>query len=251
MLSALTIEAFQGASALPMIDFAIWDSLLHQYIDRQGRVDYRTWKNQQPQTLANWLAVLAQTEPNLDLTRDQQLALWINLYNAFTVSTILERYPIASIRPIVLGIPNWIAFLRFFQRRIYRFANQTYSLAQIENEILRDRLQEPRIHFAIVCASIGCPLLRPEAYIPERVEQQLEHDVAQFINNPDKVRYDAATGTLYCSKIFKWYRQDFLAVAPSIPDYIRRYLKSDSPLLSSTPVTYLPYDWSLNQRTSS
>ena len=233
-----------------MIDFAVWDSLLRQYVDSQGRVDYRAWKQQQPQALANWLAI---QPPLLDpsLTREQQLALWINLYNAFTVSTILERYPIASIRPVILGIPNWIAFLWFFQRQVYRFADQTYSLAQIENEILRGRLQEPRIHFAIVCASIGCPLLRPEAYTPERVEQQLEEDAVRFINNPDKVRYDAATETLYCSKIFKWYRQDFLAVAPSIPAYICLHLKPGLSLSTSTIVTYLPYDWSLNQRTSS
>lgn len=233
-----------------MIDFVVWDSLLHQYVDRQGRVDYRTWKSQQPQTLANWLTSLEPLSLDPNLTRDQQLALWINLYNAFTISMILERYPIASIRPVVLGIPNWIAFLWFFQRRVHRFSKQTYSLAQIENELLREHLQEPRIHFAIVCASIGCPLLRNQAYTPERVEQQLEEDVYCFINNPDKVRYDTQTGTLYCSKIFKWYRQDFLQGAGSIPEYICSYLE-DIPLTASTPIAYLDYDWSLNQRTSS
>jgi hypothetical protein len=234
-----------------MIDFTTWDNLLHQYVNQQGQVDYRAWKNQQPQVLKNWLANLERLEPDSNLTRDQRLALWINLYNAFTISTILERYPIASIRPFVLGIPNWLTFLWFFQRRVYCFSQQTYSLAHIENQILRDRLQEPHIHFAIVCASVGCPLLRSEAYTAERVAQQLEEDAARFINNPDKVRYDAQTKILYCSKIFKWYRQDFLAVSPSIPDYIRSYLKPDIPLLASTPISYLDYDWSLNQRISS
>lgn len=232
-----------------MIDFAVWDSLLHQYVDQQGRVDYRAWKKQQPQTLTDWLANLELLDQNL--TRDQQLALWINLYNAFTISTILERYPIASIRPTIIGLPNWLGFLWFFQRRVYRFSNQTYSLAQIENQILRDRCQEPRIHFAIVCASVGCPLLRSEAYSPERVTQQLEEDAARFINNADKVRYDVPTGILYCSKIFKWYRQDFLTESASIPEYIRSYLQPDSPLSASTPIAYLHYDWSLNQRISS
>lgn len=243
-----------------MIDFSVWNELLHQYVDPQGRVDYHTWKSQHPQTLTDWLATLEQLAPiNLDpnFTYEQQLALWINLYNAFTVSTILKRYPIASIRPLIFGIPNWLAFLWFFQRRVYRFAQNTYSLAQIENQMLRDRLQEPRIHFAIVCASVGCPLLRNEAYTPERVIQQLEEDTVRFINNPDKVRYDAQTGILYCSKIFKWYKQDFLAVSASIPDYVRSFihprlfLQSNLPLSASTPIVYLPYDWSLNQRTSS
>ena len=235
-----------------MIDFTVWDSLLHQYVDKLGRVDYHAWKTQQPQTLANWLSTLESCDDiTPELTRNQQLALWINLYNAFTISTILERYPLASIRPVVLGIPNWIAFLWFFQRRVYRLSNQTYSLGQIENQKLRSHLQEPRIHFALVCASIGCPLLRNEAYVPEKVIEQLESDAERFINNPEKVRYDAQTQTLYCSKILKWYRQDFLKVADSIPDYIRSYLKPNTPLSASTPISYLDYDWSLNQRISS
>lgn len=234
-----------------MIDFAVWDELLHQYVDQQGRIDYCTWKSQQPQVLTNWLLDLEELDLSPNLTHDQQLALWINLYNAFTISTILERYPIPSIRPLVLGIPNWLAFLWFFQRRVYRFSHQIYSLTQIEHQILRDRLQEPRIHFAIVCASVGCPLLRSEAYTAAKVTQQLEEDAVRFINNPDKVRYEAQTGILYCSKIFKWYRQDFFAASPSIPDYIRSYLKSDLPLSASTPIAYLDYDWNLNQRMSS
>lgn len=237
------------------IDFHVWDTLLHQYVDEQGRIDYRAWKREQPQTLKHWLAALEATNLKATLTRQEQLALWINLYNAFMTATVLERYPIASIRPVVWGIPNWGAFLWLFQRRVYRFANQTYSLAGIENDILRRQLQEPRIHFAIVCASIGCPLLRAEAYRPETVEQQLTDDARRFIHNPDKVRYDASTGTLYCSKIFKWYRQDFVQAAGSVPAYIQSYLSvpplPEPGLTVSTPLVYLDYDWSLNQRTSS
>jgi hypothetical protein len=92
---------------------------------------------------------------------------------------------------------------------------------------LRKKFNEPRIHFALVCASLGCPLLRKEAYYGETVRNQLEDDAMRFINNPDKVRYEASTQTLYCSKIFKWYKKDFLQVAASIPDYIRGYLKDD------------------------
>ena len=234
-----------------MIDFAVWDELLNQYVDPQGRVDYRAWKSQHPRMLTHWLTSLEQLDLSPNLTHEQQLTLWINLYNAFTVSTILERYPIATIRPSLFGVPNWLAFLWFFQRRVYRFADQTYSLAQIENQMLRGRLQEPRIHFAIVCASMGCPLLRNEAYTAGKVTQQIEEDAVRFINNFDKVRYDAQTGILYCSKTFKWYRQDFLAVSPSMPDYIRSFLKPDLPLSTSTPIIYLDYDWSLNQRISS
>jgi Protein of unknown function, DUF547 len=237
--------------ALLMTEFKVWDGLLRKYVDSEGRVNYSSWKSQDYSTLTQWLDSLERIDLDPNLTRDQQLALWINLYNAFTVSAILERYPIASIRPMLFGVPNWIAFLWFFQRRVYRFAQQTYSLAQIENQMLRKRLMEPRIHFAIVCASIGCPLLRGEAYTPEKVIEQLEDDAIRFINNSAKVRYDIQTGTLYCSKIFKWYQQDFLAVSPSIPEYIRSFLPPDLPLSALTPISYLDYDWNLNQRISS
>ena len=228
--------------------FTVWDKLLHQYVNEQGRVDYAAWKREQPQVLADWLLSLKDADLKSDASSSEQLALWINLYNAFTISTILERYPIKSILPKVLGVPNWIAFLWFFQRRVYDAFSKCYSLTEIEHQILRKDLQEPRIHFAIVCASVGCPLLRSQAYIPERVDQQLDEDARRFINNPDKVRYDSASGMLYCNKILKWYREDFLLVANSVPEYIRSYLETDLPLTANTPIAYLHYDWSLNQQ---
>jgi hypothetical protein len=233
-----------------MIDFEPWDRLLHQYVDEHGRVDYITWKKEQPQAIANWLSNQQNLAFKSNCNSFEQLALWINLYNAFTISAILEKYPIDSIRPRILGIPNWLAFLWFFQRRVYYMFGKSYSLAEIENSILRNKLQEPQIHFAIVCASVGCPLLRSEAYFPEQVSQQLDEDARRFINNPEKVHYDIESKTLYCNQIFKWYRQDFLKLAPSIPEYIHYYLKTDYPLNASTRISYLYYDWSLNQRIS-
>ncbi|MDZ8028447.1 MAG: DUF547 domain-containing protein [Nostoc sp. DedQUE01] len=233
-----------------MIDFELWDTLLRQYVDAQGRVNYLAWKTEQPHVLSDWLKSQKRLPLKSNTNALEQLALWINLYNAFTISRILELYPLDSILPKIVGVPNWLAFLWFFQRRVYDIFGQRYSLAQIENQILRDELQEPRIHFAIVCASVGCPLLRSGAYFPEQVVQQLDEDAHRFINNPQKVRYDSHSQTLYCNKIFQWYRQDFLKVAPSIPEYIYLYLKTDVPLTAATPISYLDYDWSLNQRIS-
>lgn len=227
-----------------MIDFALWDQLLRQYVDNQGRVNYSTWKAENYQTLIQWLSDIEKLDLRSYTNSDEQLALWINLYNAYAIASVLERYPITSIQPKILGIPNWLAFLWFFIRPLP--PGKRYSLNQIEHKILR-RFDEPRMHFALVCASIGCPLLRNSAYFPESVRTQLQSDASCFINNPDKVRYDSQTGTLYCSKIFKWYKQDFLKVAPSIPDYIRSYLKTDVAIAFNTPITYLYYDWSLNQ----
>ncbi|MFB2880501.1 DUF547 domain-containing protein [Floridanema aerugineum] len=231
-----------------MIDFTIWDQLLRQYVDNFGRVNYSAWQRENHQTLTNWLKDLETLNYSPSSNPNDQLALWINLYNAFTVSAILNHYPIKSILPKIWGISNWLAFLWFFNRPAYKFAGKRYSLGKIEHGILRKKLQDPRIHFAIVCASIGCPLLRNSAYFPETVQQQLAEDASRFINNSDKVRYDFQTKTLFCSKIFKWYRQDFLAVSPSIPDYIRTYLKTDLPFDAKTPIAYLHYDWSLNEQ---
>ena len=127
-----------------MLDFTVWDKLLHQYVNEQGRVDYAAWKREQLQVLADWLLSLKDADLKSDASSSEQLALWINLYNAFTISTILERYPIKSILPKVLGVPNWIAFLWFFQRRVYDAFGKLYSLTEIEHQILRKDLQEPK-----------------------------------------------------------------------------------------------------------
>lgn len=232
-----------------MLDFTPWDEMLHQYVDQKGRVNYARWQAESSDKLNQWLSQVDQIDRQSDSA--DQLALWLNLYNALTIAQVLKRYPIASIQPKILGIPNWFAFLRFFTRSVLQLGGQQYSLNQIEHDVLRKTFKEPHIHFALVCASIGCPLLRNEAYLPETVQTQLEDDARRFINNPDKVKYDRATQTLYCSKIFKWYRQDFLTAAPSIPAYIQTYLTAELSLSDATTLRYLPYDWRLNQRTSS
>ncbi|MCP9772729.1 DUF547 domain-containing protein [Synechococcus sp. Tobar12-5m-g] len=230
-----------------MNDLPTWDHLLHQHVDRVGRVDYQAWITHHPQTLARWLAEQSAATHG----REDHLAHWINLYNAFTIQAVLSAYPIISIRPTLLGLPNWIAFLRFFQRRVHRLGPERLSLEQIENRMLRQITGDPRIHFAIVCASVGCPLLRHEAYTPERVEAQLEEDASRFINNPAKVRFEPEEGVLYTSKIFQWYRADFMAVAPSLPAYILPRLRGVAAPLHEPRIAFLPYDWSLNQRMSS
>ncbi len=230
-----------------MLNFDLWNQLLHQYVDDFGRVDYRTWKAESSEIFYRWLAQLEQLTLPENAGSDDRLALWVNLYNAFTIAAVLQRYPLPSILPKILGIPNWLAFLRFFTQKTHKLAGSRVSLNQIEHQILRREFEEPRIHFALVCASTGCPLLRPEAYRPNSVRRQLEEDATRFINNPDKVRYDIQTGTLYCSKIFLWYGKDFLKVSPSVGEYIRSYLKTGTPITSPTPIVYLDYDWSLNE----
>lgn len=225
--------------------------MLKTYVD-SGKVDYRQWQRESAGELNRWLADVRTI--NLEtLDKNSELAFLLNLYNALTVQQVLKKYPINSIRPEFLGIPNWAAFLLFFKKPIYTLNDQPLSLDGIEHGTLRKRYSEPRIHFALVCASIGCPLLRANAYLPEQISAQLQQDAQRFINNPDKVKYAAANNTLYCSKIFKWYQQDFLTQADSIPSYIQRHLTNaaNADFLPDVNIDYLPYDWHLNQRTSS
>lgn len=231
------------------LNFSVWDRLLRNYGDDQGRVDYGRWQQASLPELEQWLTDMGRVDLQT-LSREQAIATLLNLYNALTIRQVLRQYPITSIRPHVLGIPNWLAFLRFFTKTVYRLNGQSVSLNNLEHDMLRQQFLDPRIHFALVCASVGCPLLRAEAYGPDRLAEQLEEDSNRFINNPDKVRYDAASQTLYCSKIFKWYKADFLTVADSIVGYCDRYYTAAQVPATAT-VVYLPYSWQLNQRTSS
>ena len=233
-----------------MVNFQPWDKLLNQYVDGQGLVNYRAWKEQSHQKLTNWLQELSQINPNQYNQPNQQLAFWINLYNALTIAQVLKNYPLKSILPKFLGIPNWLALGAFFSWSVYSINKRRYSLNNIEHNILRQQFQEPRLHFALVCASIGCPLLRNEAYRADRLQTQLDEDARRFINNPHKVLYDSHSKILYCSQIFKWYRQDFLKVADSIPDYLKTYLSRELELDADTPIRYLDYNWNLNERIS-
>ncbi len=237
--------------------------MLRRYVNPQGRVNYRSWQTEARTDLQSWLAQLSPIGLG-GYSDTEQLAYWLNLYNAYVIEQVLAVYPISSIRPTMLGIPNWLAFLRFFQRAVhphgepaaqsspYSNVSLPYSLNDIEHRIVRPHYREPRIHFALVCAAVGCPLLRAEAYWPERLSQQLDEDARRFITNPAKVRYEAETRTLHCSKIFRWYQQDFLTVASAsgsagsegIAHYIQSY--RPEPLQPDVQIRYLAYDWALN-----
>jgi hypothetical protein len=225
----------------------MWDELLHRYVDSQGRVDYQSWQKESQEKLTNWLREISQIDLASIADANQKLALWLNLYNALAIAQVLKVYPIASIRPTIFGIPNWIAYIRFFKRSVYKIGDRSFSLDNIEHGILRQEYRDPRIHFALVCASAGCPLLRREAYLSETVQMQLEDDAKRFINNPAKIYYDERSQTLYCNRILKWYGRDFLNVADSLPKYLQFYLENCQ-LPPSPHIRFLPYDWHLNQQ---
>lgn len=241
------VPAAQRASA-DQVDYSAWDQLLVKYVDEQGRVDYGGWKGAMDdrQALEAFLSRLSATSISQADSREVRLAFWINAYNALTVYGILREYPTTSIR-------NHTA--RLYGYNIWKdlqlvVGDNQYSLEQIEHEILR-KMQEPRIHFAIVCASVGCPRLLNEAYTADRLDEQLTRNARAFFADETKLTVDRAGSALSVSPILKWFSEDFGAndaarlrtIAPWLPAGARELAES-----GRARISYLDYDWSLNGR---
>lgn len=228
---------------------APFDRLLRAYV-RDGFVEYGCLKKHEG-ILDAYRSTLAETDLS-GLTRDEQMALWINAYNAFTIKMILERYPgIHSIKQIS---GRWT-------RARWVVGGKTYSLGQIEHEILGKQFADPRFHFAIVCASLSCPILASEVFEAEKLDEQLTTAARRFLADSSKgSRTTTEKGLvygynhrLYLSKVFKWGADDFIrahgsvvdAITPYLDEQGRAFIKQHRRKLS---IRYLPYDWSLNGR---
>jgi len=181
--------------------------------------------------------------------RKDRLAFWINAYNALTIDAILHFYPIGSIKDKVsrlFGYNVWDDYP-------LTVAGRAYSLNAIEHEVLRP-MGEPRIHFAIVCASRSCPRLRREAYVAERLDAQLDDSTRGFFRAADRFRIDRAGKTVYFSPILDWFSGDFGGTNEKKIAFAQRFVDTDDRLFLDTPglsVSYLPYDWSLNEQSRS
>ena len=185
--------------------------------------------------------------------RAQQMAFLINAYNAFTVELILANYPVKSIKDIGSDLFN-----NRWKKKFFKLLGQDAYLDQIEHEILRKpgSYNEPRVHYALNCASIGCPMLREEAYVAERLEAQLEQQAVRFLSDRSRNRV-GAQGKLEISKIFDWFKEDWTSGYQGIASrekYFAAYAKllSDNPdhqklvAEGKAPLSFLDYDWTLN-----
>ena len=234
-------EAFEGVEGDAVFDHSTFDALLRAHVDGAGYVDYAGLAERQDE-LDAYLASLA-SAPIDDLGRDERLALLINAYNAFTLRLILDHYPIASIRDIPAD-ERWQAVR-------WSLAGTEYSLDQIEHELVRPNFREPRIHFALVCAAIGCPPLRAEAFTGERLESQLEEQTIYSHSHDRWMRYEPGADVVWLTSLYQWYGGDFEQVAGSILAFAARYdenLASDLAAGHEPEVRFLDYDWSLNER---
>lgn len=212
-----------------------------------ARVDYVKLKADTAELDAylNEVALVPQAE-FAQWTEADQLALLLNLYNARTLRLIVDHYPIKSIRNI--GFLPGAAW----RELIVRFGGQIMTLGHLENKIIRADYDEPRIHFALVCAALGCPPLRGEPFVGDRLEQQLDDQARQFLAESDKNRFDPERNTLYLSPIFKWYDDDFIKPAGSLAAYVKPFLPEAQQIALTEPskvkVRFTQYDWGLNQR---
>ena len=218
-----------------------WSELLDRFVE-DGTVDYQGFKKNETE-LDRYLSVLDKTDPET-LSESDQLAFYINGYNAYTVKLILDNFknakPPLSIRKIggIFTSPWGISFVRI--------GGKTYSLDEVEHEIIRPRFGEPRIHFAVNCASKSCPPLIKVAYEGETIDEQLEKSTRDFLMNRSHNYLEGST--LYLSSIFKWYGEDFQDDPAS---FVRAH--SGGALAeqlgnqgSEVKVKFLDYDWSLN-----
>lgn len=216
-----------------------WATLTARHVTPDGRVDYRGfWADST--LLRQYLALLSQNPPNRHHWNEaEQLAYWINAYNAFTVQLILENYPVGSIKQLGGSVPmvNSPWDLKFFQ-----LGGIDFDLNTIEHEVLRQQFDEPRIHFAINCASKSCPKLRNEAYTSQRLELQLEEQVQDFLLDESKNKIGPEQ--LQLSPIFDWFRSDFTKNG-GLQAFLDTHFADD--ISPDAPIEFLDYDWSLNE----
>lgn len=222
----------EGPPGVPPPSHDGWEALLRKHVDADGLVDYGGFVADRAQLQA-YLDTLSGHAPGPHWTREARLAYYINLYNAGTVMLIVQHYPLKSIKD--LSDPWGRKFLRIGEARV--------SLEEVEHGILR-KMGEPRIHFAINCASFSCPRLQPWAFTETGLEKQLHQATGEFLNDPGRNRFSGGKAQL--SRIFKWFKEDFTGGGQTLVQFVNPYLAA--PLPADTRVEYLPYDWSLNDR---
>lgn len=220
------------------ISHNVWDSLLKKNVSKDGLVDYKGFIHDKVKLL-EYTDLLSNNPPSKKWKTEEQLAYWINAYNAFTVLAVVNHYPVKSIKDIGGNIPmiNTVWNIKFF-----KIGSADFDLDTIEHEILRKEFDEPRIHFAINCASISCPRLRNEAYSAQNLEEQLEEQAVYFMTNPT---YNVITSNhVRLSKIFDWFKSDFTK-DQNIYQFLEKY--TDVTFDDTIDFEYFPYDWNLNE----
>lgn len=224
------------------VDHSIFDRLAKKYINEKGLVNYKGFKSEQKE-LKKYLDLLSANPPGSNWSQNEQIAYWINMYNANTIELILEHYPLKSIKDI--GSKIQIPFVTTpWAIKFIPLGNEKISLDNIEHGTLRKKFDDKRIHFALVCAARSCPRLRNEAYTGSKLDAQLDDQGTDFLNNPAKNAITPQKASL--SKYFDWYKGDWKDNGKSIEYWVNRYSKTK--ISKDTDISFMDYNWALNEQ---
>ncbi|MGL4400714.1 MAG: DUF547 domain-containing protein [Luteolibacter sp.] len=224
---------------------AVFDGVLGKYAKSSG-VNYAGLKNDNTSLIAYLDTLAAVSEADFkSYGKEQQMAMLINLYNAATLKLVIDHYPVKSIKDISApsGGP--------WKQPVVRLFGKKQTLDYLENDLLRPKYKDPRIHFAINCASIGCPELRNEAFQASKLSAQMDEQTRKFLKDSSKNRLDAKNKTLYLSSIFDWFKGDFVEKSGSVEKFIAPYMSGgDRAIVEKGGLTVknTDYSWSLNQQ---
>jgi hypothetical protein len=236
------------------VDHAVWDRLLRAYVrpgaDGLNRVDYAGLKRMGLEGLRGYIRALEKVDPRF-LDRPEQFALLANLYNAKTVEIVADRYPVKSIKDISLGGEglSWLA-RGPWKAKVVRIGGTGLSLDDIEHAIMRPIFKDPRVHYALNCASIGCPNLGVEAFTGARLNEQLEAAARAYVNSRRGVAVEGER--IVISSIYVWYKDDFGGSDKSVLDHLRRYAVPAlaRKLAGVSSLREHIYDWGVNEASS-
>ncbi|WP_026464670.1 DUF547 domain-containing protein [Adhaeribacter aquaticus] len=241
--SILFLFLFLGVlqlSAQAAVSHEILDGLLKKHVSETGKVNYRGFIQDSTQ-LNKYLKNLSDNPPQKNWSKEDKLAYWINAYNAYTIQLIIRNYPLKSIKDI--GSKIKIPFVNTpWDIKFIKIGKERYDLNNIEHGILRKDFNEPRIHFAIVCASVSCPKLRNEAFVASRLNAQLDDQARDFINDPSRNKIKANQAQV--SEIFSWFRGDFTK-SGNLISFLNKY--SQVKINSNAQISNLNYNWNLNE----
>jgi len=246
-LAAVVAPAATAAAAAP--DYAVWNELLSRYYDPAKGMSYKALKARDAQTLAGLRQRLAEVDP-ASLSKNDQLAYWINLYNVSVVSVVVDRYPVESIRDIST---DPIIRLNVFKKPSVKVKGGAISLNDVENDKIRAGFKDPRIHFAINCAAESCPPIRAEAYVGSRIGEQLDDQARRFLNGPHGVHLekDGDSLVVHTTKVMDWFGEDFDKWGGGRLAFLKKYVSPEKRgeidrAGDRVKLDYDAYSWKLN-----
>ncbi len=230
----LASATFAGANDSPRwVD--TYGTLLQKYVTDRG-VKYAAWKGnaEDMQAIQQVVDGIAQ-EKISGMNKHEQLAFYINAYNAWILHEALGKYPTRSVKDLLFT---------FFTGTRIKVAGEPMSFSHLEKDVIRPKFGDPRVHFALNCASQSCPPLNPEPFRSAKLDAQLEKLAVGFVNSPKGVDYMSAKKTAALSAIFDWYKDDFKAAGGTLKFINKR---RNEPLPNDTKIVYQDYNWSLNK----